>query len=48
MFFLDPAGNALEFEAFADLNQLFAKQPLNLLDRAPITRKTAAGRSPLP
>jgi len=25
MFFLDPAGNALEFKAFADLNQLFAK-----------------------
>lgn len=24
MFFLDPAGNALEFKAFADLNQLFA------------------------
>jgi extradiol dioxygenase family protein len=25
-FFLDPSGNALEFKAFADLNQLFAKQ----------------------
>jgi len=25
MFFLDPSGNALEFKAFADLNQLFAK-----------------------
>ncbi|WP_260705854.1 VOC family protein [Edaphobacter flagellatus] len=25
MFFLDPAGNALEFKAFADVNQLFAK-----------------------
>ena len=25
MFLLDPAGNALEFKAFADLNQLFAK-----------------------
>ncbi len=25
MFFLDPAGNALEFKAFADPNQLFAK-----------------------
>jgi extradiol dioxygenase family protein len=24
MFFLDPAGNALEFKAFADLSQLFA------------------------
>ena len=24
MFLLDPAGNALEFKAFADLNQLFA------------------------
>ncbi|MFF3489806.1 VOC family protein [Streptomyces sp. NPDC002795] len=24
MFFLDPAGNALEFKAFADLDQLFA------------------------
>jgi extradiol dioxygenase family protein len=24
MFFLDPAGNALEFKAFADINQLFA------------------------
>jgi extradiol dioxygenase family protein len=24
MFFLDPAGNALEFKAFSDLNQLFA------------------------
>jgi uncharacterized protein len=24
MFFLDPSGNALEFKAFADLNQLFA------------------------
>lgn len=26
MFFLDPAGNALEFKAFADLDRLFAKQ----------------------
>lgn len=25
MFFLDPAGNALEFKAFGDLTQLFAK-----------------------
>jgi extradiol dioxygenase family protein len=25
MFFLDPAGNALEFKAFQDLGQLFAK-----------------------
>ncbi|OHD07795.1 VOC family protein [Sphingopyxis sp. RIFCSPHIGHO2_12_FULL_65_19] len=25
MFFLDPAGNALEFKAFADLEQLFAQ-----------------------
>lgn len=25
MFFLDPSGNALEFKAFADRNQLFAK-----------------------
>jgi len=25
MFFLDPSGNALEFKAFADLKQLFAK-----------------------
>jgi hypothetical protein len=25
MFFLDPAGNALEFKAFTDLGQLFAK-----------------------
>lgn len=25
MFFLDPAGNALEFKAFTDLSQLFAK-----------------------
>lgn len=25
MFFLDPSGNALEFKAFKDLNQLFAK-----------------------
>ncbi len=25
MFFLDPAGNALEFKAFADLSTLFAK-----------------------
>ena len=24
MFFLDPFGNALEFKAFADMNQLFA------------------------
>lgn len=27
MFFLDPAGNALEFKAFADPEQLFARQP---------------------
>jgi extradiol dioxygenase family protein len=26
MFFLDPAGNALEFKAFADMSQLFAKE----------------------
>jgi extradiol dioxygenase family protein len=25
MFFLDPAGNALEFKAFADMGQLFSK-----------------------
>jgi uncharacterized protein len=25
MFFFDPAGNALEFKAFADLGQVFAK-----------------------
>ena len=25
MFFLDPSGNALEFKAFADMSQLFAK-----------------------
>jgi extradiol dioxygenase family protein len=25
MFFHDPSGNALEFKAFADLDQLFAK-----------------------
>jgi extradiol dioxygenase family protein len=25
MFFLDPAGNALEFKAFADLGQMFAR-----------------------
>ena len=25
MFFLDPSGNALEFKAFQDINQLFAK-----------------------
>jgi extradiol dioxygenase family protein len=25
MFFLDPAGNALEFKSFADPTQLFAK-----------------------
>ena len=25
MFFLDPSGNALEFKAFADLDQVFAK-----------------------
>lgn len=25
MFFLDPSGNALEFKAFADTNQIFAK-----------------------
>ncbi len=24
MFFLDPFGNALEFKAFGDINQLFA------------------------
>jgi len=24
MFFLDPAGNALEFKSFADMDQLFA------------------------
>jgi len=27
MFFLDPFGNALEFKAFADIGQLFAKNP---------------------
>lgn len=26
MFFLDPCGNALEFKAFKDINQLFAKE----------------------
>jgi extradiol dioxygenase family protein len=26
MFFLDPSGNALEFKAFADFSQVFAKQ----------------------
>ncbi len=26
MFFLDPSGNALEFKAFRDISQLFAKQ----------------------
>jgi uncharacterized protein len=26
MFFYDPSGNALEFKAFADIGQLFAKQ----------------------
>lgn len=26
MFFLDPAGNALEFKAFADIDQLFATE----------------------
>jgi uncharacterized protein len=26
LFFMDPSGNALEFKAFADLGQLFAKQ----------------------
>ncbi len=26
LFFLDPSGNALEFKAFADLGQLFARQ----------------------
>jgi len=26
MFFKDPFGNALEFKAFADISQLFAKQ----------------------
>ena len=25
MFFMDPSGNALEFKAFADLGQVFAK-----------------------
>jgi hypothetical protein len=25
MFFYDPSGNALEFKAFRDINQLFAK-----------------------
>jgi extradiol dioxygenase family protein len=25
MFFYDPAGNALEFKAFADMSQVFAK-----------------------
>ncbi len=25
MFFLDPSGNALEFKAFADMTQIFAK-----------------------
>src|SRR3990172_7389873 len=25
MFFLDPSGNALEFKAFADMNQIFAR-----------------------
>lgn len=25
LFFLDPSGNALEFKAFADMNQIFAK-----------------------
>jgi extradiol dioxygenase family protein len=25
MFFLDPSGNALEFKAFGDASQLFAK-----------------------
>lgn len=25
MFFLDPSGNALEFKAFADMSQIFAK-----------------------
>jgi extradiol dioxygenase family protein len=25
MFFYDPAGNALEFKAFADFGQIFAK-----------------------
>ena len=25
MFFLDPCGNALEFKAFEDMSQLFAK-----------------------
>ena len=25
MFFYDPAGNALEFKAFADMSQIFAK-----------------------
>jgi extradiol dioxygenase family protein len=25
MFFLDPSGNALEFKAFGDMSQVFAK-----------------------
>jgi extradiol dioxygenase family protein len=25
MFFLDPSGNAIEFKAFADIGQLFAR-----------------------
>ncbi|EHP43905.1 dioxygenase of extradiol dioxygenase family protein [Cupriavidus basilensis OR16] len=25
MFFLDPSGNALEFKAFGDISQVFAK-----------------------
>jgi extradiol dioxygenase family protein len=25
MFFLDPSGNALEFKAFGDMGQVFAK-----------------------
>jgi extradiol dioxygenase family protein len=27
MFFFDPSGNALEFKAFADVSQVFAKNP---------------------
>jgi extradiol dioxygenase family protein len=29
MFFLDPCGNALEFKAFEDMSQLFARETLN-------------------
>jgi hypothetical protein len=40
MFFLDPSGNALEFRAFRDLDQLFAvcmpsEIGISLLQRAP-------------